>query len=148
MSSTLIYCEKCGYIGDSLFWNAEEKGCFSCHTQGTTKLVPEKYLNDGKYGINKDLKEEFIENVIKTSPNFDQSAWDRRVGYQETRKHYDEMLRNEMKEQSNVPKCPTCSSTNIKRISGTSKVASVAMFGLLSQKVKKTFHCNNCDYEW
>lgn len=48
----------------------------------------------------------------------------------------------------NIPKCPTCQSTNIKRVSGTSKAVSVAMWGLLSQKVKKQFHCNNCGYEW
>lgn len=48
----------------------------------------------------------------------------------------------------NIPKCPTCSSTNIKKVSGTSKAVSVAMFGLLSQKVKKQFQCNNCGYEW
>lgn len=57
---------------------------------------------------------------------------------------------NQQKQQqeSNVPKCPTCQSTNIKKISTTSKVTSVAMFGLLSQKVKKTYHCNGCGYEW
>lgn len=57
---------------------------------------------------------------------------------------------NQQKQQqeSNVPKCPTCQSTNIKKISTTSKVTSVAMFGLLSQKVKKTYHCNKCGYEW
>ncbi len=53
-----------------------------------------------------------------------------------------------IEEQSNIPKCPTCGSSNIKRVSGTSKAVSVAMFGLLSQKVKKQFHCNNCGYEW
>lgn len=53
-----------------------------------------------------------------------------------------------IEEQSNIPKCPTCGSSNIKKISGTSKAVSVAMFGLLSQKVKKQFHCNNCGYEW
>lgn len=51
-------------------------------------------------------------------------------------------------QKDNVPKCPTCSSTNIKKVSGTSKVISVAVFGFLSQKVKKTFHCNSCGYEW
>lgn len=51
-------------------------------------------------------------------------------------------------EWQNKPKCPTCQSTNIKKVSGTSKAISVAMFGLFSQKVKKQFHCNNCDYEW
>ncbi len=48
----------------------------------------------------------------------------------------------------NRPKCPTCNSTNIKPISTTSKVAGVAMFGLLSTKRHKVFHCNNCGYEW
>lgn len=49
---------------------------------------------------------------------------------------------------SNEPKCPTCNSTNIKKISGLSKASSVAMFGIFSQKVKKQMHCNNCGYEW
>lgn len=49
---------------------------------------------------------------------------------------------------SNIPKCPTCSSTNITRISATSRVINAGMFGLLGNKRKKTFHCNNCKYEW
>lgn len=48
----------------------------------------------------------------------------------------------------NVPKCPTCSSTNITRISTASKVINAGMFGLLGNRRKKTFHCNNCKYEW
>lgn len=48
----------------------------------------------------------------------------------------------------NVPKCPTCQSTNIKKVSTASKAGSVFMWGLLSQKVKKQWHCNNCGYEW
>ena len=44
----------------------------------------------------------------------------------------------------NKPKCPTCQSTNIKKISGLSKAGSVAMFGIFSQKVKKQWHCNGC----
>lgn len=49
---------------------------------------------------------------------------------------------------SNTPHCPTCSSTNIKKITGTSKATSVVLWGIFSQKVKKTYHCNNCGYEW
>ncbi|MCM1325115.1 MAG: hypothetical protein NC094_10300 [Bacteroidales bacterium] len=48
----------------------------------------------------------------------------------------------------NQPKCPTCQSTNIKKISGVSKAGSVAMFGIFSQKVKHQFKCSNCGYEW
>lgn len=46
------------------------------------------------------------------------------------------------------PKCPTCGSTNLRKVSATSKVTSVALWGLFSQKVKKTWHCNECGYEW
>ena len=49
---------------------------------------------------------------------------------------------------SNTPKCPTCGSTNIKKISGLAKAGSVAMFGILSRKVHKQWHCNNCGSEW
>lgn len=148
VSSTLTYCEKCGHIGDLLFWNPEDKGCFACNAKGVTKLVPEEYLNEGGWGINKNLEEEFIIKFVKSSPNFDQECWDRRESFKEIQKHNDELLKNDKIMQANVPKCPTCSSTNIKKVSGTSKVISVAMFGLLSQKVKKQFHCNNCGYEW
>ena len=48
----------------------------------------------------------------------------------------------------NKPKCPTCNSTNLKKISTTSKVVNTAVFGLFGTKRHKTFHCNNCGYEW
>lgn len=50
--------------------------------------------------------------------------------------------------QQNMPKCPTCQSTNLKKITVTSKVMNTAMFGLFGTKRYKTFHCNNCGYEW
>lgn len=49
---------------------------------------------------------------------------------------------------NNVPRCPTCQSTNIKKISGLSKAGSVAMWGIFSRKVHKQWHCNNCGSEW
>lgn len=52
------------------------------------------------------------------------------------------------KDYDNLPKCPTCSSTNIKKITVTSKAASVAMWGVLSRKVHKQWHCNVCGSEW
>jgi len=45
-------------------------------------------------------------------------------------------------------KCPTCKSTNLKKITATSKVMNTAIFGLFGTKRHKTFHCNNCGYEW
>lgn len=48
----------------------------------------------------------------------------------------------------NIPKCPTCGSTNIQKISGLSKAGSVALWGVFSRKVHKQWHCNGCGSEW
>ena len=50
--------------------------------------------------------------------------------------------------QSNIPKCPTCGSTNIKKISGTKRFVSTGIFGLASSNVGKTMQCENCGYKW
>ena len=50
--------------------------------------------------------------------------------------------------QCNIPRCPTCGSINIKKITGLSKVGSVALWGVLSRKVHKQWHCNTCGSEW
>lgn len=50
--------------------------------------------------------------------------------------------------QSNVPKCPTCGSTNIKKISGTKRWVRTGLFGLASSDLGKTMQCNSCGYKW
>lgn len=51
-------------------------------------------------------------------------------------------------QQSNQPKCPTCSSTNIKKIPTSSKIGGALMFGILSKTAKSQWVCNNCGYKW
>lgn len=48
----------------------------------------------------------------------------------------------------NKPKCPTCQSENIQKISTMTKAGSVALWGIFSQKIKKQWHCNSCGSEW
>jgi hypothetical protein len=47
-----------------------------------------------------------------------------------------------------IPKCPVCGSPDLRKISATSKVLDVAFWGFAAGKPKKTYHCNNCDYEF
>lgn len=47
-----------------------------------------------------------------------------------------------------IPTCPTCGSTDISKISTTSKAVSAGLFGIFSPKIRKQFHCNSCKYEW
>lgn len=46
------------------------------------------------------------------------------------------------------PKCPTCQSTNIKKMGGIERGVSIYAFGLFSKKINKTFKCKNCGYTW
>lgn len=50
--------------------------------------------------------------------------------------------------QSNQPKCPTCGSTNIEKISVGKKMKGSFLFGFLSSDVRNTMHCKNCWYKW
>jgi len=64
---------------------------------------------------------------------------------------FDSQYRAELEEKEYpkyVPKCPVCGSPDLRKISATSKVLDVAFWGFAAGKPKKTYHCNNCGYEW
>jgi len=48
----------------------------------------------------------------------------------------------------NMPKCPTCGSLNVEKISTGKKIFGGAMFGLFSSDVRNTMHCRNCGAKW
>jgi hypothetical protein len=48
----------------------------------------------------------------------------------------------------NIPKCPTCQSSNVKKIGNLERAGSVAMLGIFSKKINKSFKCQNCGYTW
>lgn len=50
--------------------------------------------------------------------------------------------------QMTAPKCPMCGSTNIEKISTTSRAVSVATVGLASGKIGKQYKCKKCKHMW
>ena len=51
-------------------------------------------------------------------------------------------------QENNIPRCPHCKSTNIKKISGLNRGASIAMWGVFSKKINKSFECKKCGFTW
>ena len=51
-------------------------------------------------------------------------------------------------QSQSTPKCPTCGSTNIQKISGTKRWLSTGLFGIASSDVGKSMVCKNCGYKW
>lgn len=59
-----------------------------------------------------------------------------------------EQQKSSKAQNSNRPKCPTCGSTNIEKISVTKKAFGGAMFGIFSSDVRNSMHCKNCGAKW
>lgn len=59
-----------------------------------------------------------------------------------------EQQKSSKTQNDNRPKCPTCGSTNIEKISATRKVVGGAMFGLFSSDIRNSMHCKNCGCKW
>ena len=49
---------------------------------------------------------------------------------------------------TNVPKCPTCGSTDVKQLTVKDRAASIGFWGIFSNKINKSFKCNNCGHTW
>ena len=74
-----------------------------------------------------------------------EEEYNQRAGYK-----YARMARESQRieEAKNVPKCPTCGSTKVHRITALNRGASVAMWGLFSGKIGKNYECENCKARW
>ena len=136
MSDSMMWvCPKCGNIKGGF----EGDQCSRCGTEViVTEVSLHKYLYEFDSLQSFRWREDTLKKYVKSSPEFDEEAMNKR-------------LTAEFKErqaEQNKPKCPTCGSTNIKKISGLERGASVMTLGLLSRKINKTFKCGNCGYTW
>lgn len=75
---------------------------------------------------------------------------DKEKARQNTHDSVELMKRIEEKNSSsnNVPKCPSCGSSNVSKIGVVNRVVSTTMLGLASSKIGKTHKCNNCGTTW
>ncbi len=73
-----------------------------------------------------------------------------RLGMESNRANFQQTVEEQEKirNQPNIPKCPTCQSSDIQKLSTTSKVIGVRLLGLASKTVGKTYKCNKCGYYW
>lgn len=146
----LCYCKKCGRIVQEEYNNSEQK-CDYCNND--LEYIPKQFLI-GKRGIaiNDELKDQFINEYIKSSPEFDQYLFEHREEGMFNKRISDRAKlahgASILEEKSRVPKCPTCGSLNVEKISTGKKIFGGAMFGLFSSDVRNTMHCKNCGAKW
>lgn len=60
----------------------------------------------------------------------------------------DKCNKKRIEKQTNIPKCPTCGSTNIKHISTLNRAVSIGILGIFSGKIGKNYECLDCKARW
>lgn len=151
----LCYCNKCGRVAQEEY-DKTELICDYCNS--TMQYVPKQFLI-GKRGIalNKDLKQQFIDEYIKSSPEFaqylydhrDEDLFNRRMENKAKLEHGKAALEGRDKGNKFGVECPYCHATNVKKISNTSKAIHTAVFGIFSfSRNSKNYHCNHCNSDF
>ena len=148
----LCYCKKCGRIVECDEPNEQCDYCLSM-----VYPVPDKYLNDSKIFIRPELEQQFIDEYIKSSPKFDQYLFDhrdedlskRRMENRAKLEHGKAILEGRDLSNKFGVECPYCHSTNVKKITNTSKAVHTALFGVFSMsRNSKQWHCNKCNSDF
>lgn len=150
MPRMLYYCKKCGRV----VLNSEGVKYFRCDYCNTIAYpVPEKYWLDGlNFLMTKEQKELLREELVKTSPEYDEYLFSHRdndlamryAKLQGALAHGKAILEGRDKGNPYGIECPYCHATNIKKISSASRAVSTGIFGLGSGRIGKQWHCERC----
>lgn len=142
-------CTKCGeiYNIDTL----KRPICEYCNNI----LVQTDITNDeacmNLYSMNEDEYDNYEKELAcKYGSNYSEAAFKiRRKKIHKDVAEYEKQIDNHQpSKQQSTPHCPTCNSTNIKRISAASKAVGVGLFGIFSKTARSQFECKDCGYKW
>lgn len=136
------YCPKCSeYYGGGVFKLCEK--CVYCNGE-LVELNIEKDDFNILYNISNDNN--FLQAMIALKEK-DLIEYQLKMAQFKMQIEQQEQIKKTEKENSK-PHCPHCHSTNIKSISGLNRAGSIALWGIFSKKINKSFECLDCKYTW
>lgn len=148
----------------------EFKQKYNIFNEDWSKLYSELHMLNTADGAKRRIEEllsrenNFIMNEVSSNSLFSIEDYNKQVennkqGYYETVEYHSKQIgeqqaknlariQKEKDKQNFIPKCPTCGSTNVEKISIGKKAVGGAMFGVLSSDIRNTMHCKNCGAKW
>lgn len=140
------FCKKCQDeknsrcpSGYSFWWKDSVIQCPNCGGKLVDIDFPARDL-----AIIEEISEDtaFIEAMMKLKQD-DIIEYQSRMSQFKTQVEQQKQAEEEFK-----PHCPHCKSTNISKIGTGERVGSIAMLGIFSKKINKSFKCKSCGYTW
>jgi len=138
MNEIIKKCDKCGDI-------AVYTSTYNIHKENNCNgNLIETSLSYDDFWVLCDISDDndFLQAMIDLKEK-DPIEYQLKMSQFKTQVQQQESIKRQQSEQSKVH-CPFCNSVNVKKISSTERAASVAMVGIFSKKINKSFKCNAC----
>ena len=144
--STFLYCPACGAEVNPI-----ANKCAYCDSNAE----PMETLHDLEYYQNK--SQELHGNIfhamiillneeVKNNGIFTQEKYEMRMDNQYLNSIE---ISNRVKSvRANIPKCPTCQSQNIRKLTAAKRITHGLAFGLFSKTARSQWVCDNCGNKW
>lgn len=149
----LWVCPHCGSATSGYYRFCE---CGQKRIQTNNEYKAYMMLESLAYG-NKDLKrqlQDFVDSLVSDRPEFDpdkakerfENSWRLEEKYRIQAESY--KMKRKPATQQNAAKCPNCGSWNCRKLTNLNRSISFYLVGFGSNKIGKTFECNDCGYTW
>lgn len=139
-------CPKCGSTNGSSMPDILPT-VFKCKDCGTPVVQTDIPCKGFGKRYTRENEREYIASIAnKYGDNqFSYEMYDKWVN-----KMHEDLKKQDQKQSitKNTPKCPTCGSTHIRKISASKKMAGAIGFGLFSKTARSQFECLDCKYKW
>lgn len=115
---------------DEHLWRYGESSLYESWWYDKAKQLGARFIL--RYETDEEIKQRIDREYGKNSQAYQQAIVEQCIQADRDRK------------SENQVKCVYCNSTDVKKISATSKVINTAVFGIFGTKRHKQWHCNNC----
>ena len=140
----IYICPLCGDYYSNVDYRNYSGKCKYCNfdlikTNATYKEYSDIYQNDDVKSATRIFANKY------GNFQFSDTAYDRRMATIQEERRQREAAKNPPKPQQH---CPVCNSTNIQKISVTSKAVGAGLFGIFSKTARSQFECKDCGYKF
>lgn len=135
-------CKICAYRDEKFYQSCPVCGATNSFIDEDMDILQQLSCSQQLIDAMKKLREtDIIEYELKMSQF--RTQYEQQQSLKQTQNHI-----QQSNQSDNRPKCPTCGSTNIEKISVGKKLGGGFLFGIFSSDVRNTMHCKDCGTKW